>query len=297
MLAKCPLCLSNAKPIFEARYASDPAVSGMQIKQEIRAWIFHCPDCNLRFSYPTVPEATLIECYTNGQNHGMKANPNRSRERRFQQIERLLEKHSTGKRILDIGCSDGEFLASISPNWQKHGIEMAAQARQAAANKGVNILGSTLNDLEHTPLLFDAIVSLNVIEHISNPMEFLATIKKHLVPGGVLLFETGDYGSLFSRLMSASWCYYHVPDHVSFFNHQSIAEQLKHNGFGQTTVISARSHRVPLTFKGYVRLSLGLLKSIMFRITDVFHRRNRSIPWFLWRDHMLVVTKNDIAKS
>lgn len=62
---------------------------------------------------------------------------------------------------------------------------------------------------------YDYIVSTEVIEHVSNPLEFLTLLAKHLKPGGVIALMT-----LFHTCNDAAflqWWYRRDITHISFF--------------------------------------------------------------------------------
>ena len=46
-----------------------------------------------------------------------------------------LQQFVKGGSILDIGCSDGSFLSTFGPAWERHGIEIGKDAVQQALAK------------------------------------------------------------------------------------------------------------------------------------------------------------------
>lgn len=110
-----------------------------------------------------------------------------------------------GKRALDIGCGAGlasEPLARLGA--QMTAIDAAAEniavARTHAAAMGLAIdyRHGGVEDLDEPP--FDLIVSLEVIEHVTDPALFLGHIARLLKPDGLLILSTPNRTPL-SKLM------------------------------------------------------------------------------------------------
>jgi 2-polyprenyl-6-hydroxyphenyl methylase/3-demethylubiquinone-9 3-methyltransferase len=110
-----------------------------------------------------------------------------------------------GKRALDIGCGAGlasEPLARMGATVTA--IDAAAEniavAREHAAAMGVAIdyRHGGVEDLAEPP--FDLIISLEVIEHVTDPALFLSHVARLLKPEGLLILSTPNRTPL-SKLM------------------------------------------------------------------------------------------------
>lgn len=107
----------------------------------------------------------------------------------------------TGKRALDLGCGGGllaEPLARLGA--VVTGIDAApeniAAARLHAAGQGLTIdyrAGSVDALAGET---FDLVISLEVIEHATDPGAFVAGLARALAPGGLLLLSTPNRTAL-----------------------------------------------------------------------------------------------------
>lgn len=69
-------------------------------------------------------------------------------------------------------------------------MELNEAAAVAAAGKGLTVIGD--ERLEQGSLTFDAVVLVDVFEHIDNPTALLLRLSRHLKPGGVLIVGTGN---------------------------------------------------------------------------------------------------------
>lgn len=111
-------------------------------------------------------------------------------------LERLLSRD--GRRsILEIGCGPGAFLASLDGRWHKYGFDISPYAIQLARtrNPGARLV---VGSAERMPFarLFDAIVSFDVLEHVSDIPCALDEVVSHLAPGEVFVCVVPVYDGL-----------------------------------------------------------------------------------------------------
>lgn len=111
-----------------------------------------------------------------------------------------------GKSVLDLGCAGG-FMAEAIAQRGAHvtGIDPAkeaiAAARSHAAQSGLDIRYDTGagEALPYDDAAFDAVVCVDVLEHVSDLEQVLQEVARVLKPGGPFLFDTINR-NLISRL-------------------------------------------------------------------------------------------------
>lgn len=107
----------------------------------------------------------------------------------FRQIERLV---GTGKRVLDIGASCGDFSLFLAQNRNTVvGLDISSKAVELCKQRGleahqVNIETEPLPKLDPV----DVVLLLEVIEHLMDPLPVLRKIATVLKPSGFLLLST-----------------------------------------------------------------------------------------------------------
>jgi len=92
-----------------------------------------------------------------------------------------------GKRVLDVGCSDGLYLEQLSVN--SVGIEQVAALADAGRRKGLNIInGDVIETIEEiSDCSFDGVLFSHVMEHVDCPIVMLREIHRVIKPGGILV--------------------------------------------------------------------------------------------------------------
>lgn len=102
-----------------------------------------------------------------------------------------------GKDVLDLGCAGGFMAEALARRGARvTGIDPArraiAAARDHAASEGLAIrydIG-TGEEMDYPPASFDAVVCVDVLEHVQDLDRVLANVARVLRPGGRLFFDT-----------------------------------------------------------------------------------------------------------
>ncbi len=156
------------------------------------------------------------------------------KKRVFELKTDAINSYKKSGKLLDIGCTEGNFLSSCSEHaFDCYGIE-PSKYTYAIATKNLpasKIHNTTLSEAEFPQSCFDIVTMINTIEHTLNPKGIIEEACRILSPGGVLMIETPDIGHWLASLMGKKWLPLLVPDHIVFFSKKTIINMLRESGF------------------------------------------------------------------
>jgi 2-polyprenyl-3-methyl-5-hydroxy-6-metoxy-1,4-benzoquinol methylase len=137
---------------------------------------------------------------------------------------KLLEIGSYLGLLADIMRSDGWDVTCLEPS---HSAVVYSQSKY-----NLNVIEGVLPQPTLPTGSFDAVVLLHVIEHIPDPGEAIAEIRRLLKKGGHLVVETPRFDSLIFKLLgrrerSVSNC----NGHIYFFTVPTLSKLLEKHGF------------------------------------------------------------------
>ena len=103
-------------------------------------------------------------------------------------IERLIESHARGRklRILDIGCGTGLTLERLAARHEVEGIEPDGRAIEASPISS-SITQVSVESANYPDGSFDAVLMLDVLEHLDEPQEALRRARDWVDPSGLLI--------------------------------------------------------------------------------------------------------------
>lgn len=216
----CPLC--NSTNAHETRYGQPPFA--------VKA----CVDCSLFYLSPrlTREEAQRLyqsDTYFSGGNGVSGYDDYRVQEdslrATFRKLLQTLTRQGVcGGALLEVGCGPGYLLDEARGYFsERAGVELSpATAREAELRSGARI-ELDLDDIAAAPA-FDCIIATHVIEHIYDPVPFVRNMARRLKPGGSLVLAAPHMGSIFRHVMGRRWPSFKYPEHVSFFDAQTLPD-------------------------------------------------------------------------
>ena len=162
-------------------------------------------------------------------------------------------------RLLEIGCAYGFFLLEARRRFDVSGIEIAEGAVRFCHGRGLADVRHGVLDEETVRNLpsMDAIVLLDVIEHLPDPNDAFRLLASKLKPKGVLMLTTGDWSSVVARITGPHWRLMTPPQHSFYFTPKSLRILGERHGLA-TVEIGRPWKSVPLSLILYqLRRILG----------------------------------------
>ncbi len=211
-------------------------------------WLLQCPRCLFGWwDWPPFDPAVLYDqTYFRGAQASkgyddyaaLESGLRRTAQARLRWIARILGDRPAGRRLLELGCGTGVFLAAArEAGWEVEGVEVSAYAAAQARACGFHVATQAVEVLALPAGVYDCIALWDVLEHLRDPVGVLITAARALRPGGVLALSTGDVTSLCARLSGARWHLFNLPEHLFFFSPPALRVLLHRAGCRDTHVI------------------------------------------------------------
>lgn len=237
-LRECPFCHGS----IALRYADIPDRLGTTSSSFS---LYECVACRAGLLNPA-PTGDLSSFYPvnylSGEADG-RADPrgfDLERWYRYNQYAydfRLFEQ-ATGTSIgavdsyVDLGCGSGERITYVSERGCPRvvGVDKFAFAK-ARAQHEAEIVKADLLDFAPSRR-FRAVSLFHVLEHLEEPDPILAHIRDGILePGGYLIIQVPNYGSLESRWFKERWFGLDLPRHYWHFNERAMRRLMATHGF------------------------------------------------------------------
>jgi SAM-dependent methyltransferase len=196
-----------------------------------------CRRCSFEFANPRPAEALLAEVYGGSDYACHDPGAAHTVDARALLILELLERHVSGRRIVDFGCGAGTFLrVAAESGWAAVGYDPGAAAVAHCRRQGLSAT-SSIDELASGG--FDAVVLNHVFEHVTDLRGTLTAVRGLLAPAGRVFMECPNVRSLRARL-SHRWLtrfarfderYRAFPLHLSYFSPRTLRALLADSGF------------------------------------------------------------------
>lgn len=108
------------------------------------------------------------------------------------------------KRLLDIGCGDGEFTLTFRDTAEElWGVDISQSAVEHSVQRGIR---ATFLDIDESPLpyednFFDVVVCCEVLAHVFDSDHLFEEMHRVLKPGGIAVISTPNLANYLNRLV------------------------------------------------------------------------------------------------
>lgn len=223
----CPICNHQSDQIAAwggcANHVFDK-IAGIKLAQAAQPFsLYKCPNCFFVYKLPRLSDTELLEIYAESTDRAgviLDSNLSPSDDGRLSLLAQLSENvassYTSGRKVLEVGCSNGGMLRLWSSFWDKYGVEPSQASAKIARNRGIKVIAKSVSEIPSG--MWDCIITVDVAEHLYNPLEFFKQAKSLLAPGGVVVTMTGNISFWLANLAGARYWYASFPEHISFLS-------------------------------------------------------------------------------
>jgi len=239
--------------------------------------LLRCEACSLVWLSKPPKSAEMHLHYTDAYDRLISSagenSPGRWRDRNA-----ALAPHKQSGALLDLGCSSGSFLQSLSgTGWDLFGVEMSEKsAGQARAKSGAHVFVGDILDAEFESESFDVITCFDVFEHLYQPRQVMAKVVDWLKPGGIFYVLVPNVDSAEGHVFKGYWHGLELPRHLFHYSPKSLKFLAESVGLFE---VSLETHRNPAVGTSLRYVGDDLFRAVGIRRTAVAYRNEPGLPW------------------
>jgi SAM-dependent methyltransferase len=220
-VSRCPACeapAASATELFAYSTQSTPC------------HVVQCA-CGLVFKRQIATHDALSNHYDTDYQHfvpaAWSANAASAFTTKLERCRRQLPRaRRVNPRFVDIGCGGGQLVEFAGRlGFRAEGVDpfLPGELQSATLRRG----GPT----ELPAGVYDIATSIDVLEHVTEPLELLRGIRRALRDDGVALLSTPYGDSLARRFYRHQWVHLALDEHLTFWTRASLSSALRRAGF------------------------------------------------------------------
>ena len=215
---KCIVCLKNTQSTI---WASDKYFKALK-----------CKTCSTVYLNPVLTDKGLNSYYSqNSIRRSKNKNKNKLRKIQYSQDKHLIETFIKRGKVLDMGCENGNFLKILNNSFQKYGFDIDISISKNIKNFAQIEKGDFFK-INYKKNFFDLIIFRGVIEHLSNPKDYINKCYNILKKNGLIFFcATPNVDCVTASHYRNKWNLWHPIQHINLFSSKTISKMLEPKRF------------------------------------------------------------------
>jgi len=202
----------------------------VSLKDYSKVGLVKCGSCNFVFSEKIPTKQELIDYYSNNYERTSYLSP--ITIKRYNELLDRFEIHRKTGKLLDVGAGYGFFLEiARQRGWEVYGTELTDEAVNHCREKGLSMYKGEFQNLDVEAESFDVIVSIEVLEHINNPIQYIEKAHQVLRKGGVFYLTTPNFNSFLRYRLKEQYNVIEYPNHLCYYTTKTLNKLFTENGF------------------------------------------------------------------
>jgi len=242
-----------------------PICGSESVKNKIIGSYIQCSVCHSLFTTSFPSQKTITEKTNRWASSICSTSVVKKATKDIKKRIELIKKETKGKTLLDVGCGDGSFLLAVkNGSFTVSGMDIAKPFQEYLSKQGISMYSS----LKTIPSrLYDIVTCFDVIEHTTNPEDFIEELHRITKPKGYLLLTTPNAGSVSARVLGKRWWVLGPEGHYVLFSVQSLQNFLEGNGY---KIISAQTDTFTQWFQPANRKKNKVLNKCVYLLMIIF---------------------------
>ena len=199
--------------------------------------IYKCAFCGTLFVFNPPNSEDLTSIYSGIYYELPTESISRIRDENRRRL-RIIRRYKPIGNILDIGCARGDFLDEAKLlGYATYGIELSIENVNISRSKGHTVFHGNLDEYclqNDKPKQFDIVSCLDVIEHVTDPVDFLKKSVLRLKDDGIMILTTPNYSGVLAKVLRDKEPYMTPPEHLNFFTKKECSLFLRRMGFNRS---------------------------------------------------------------
>lgn len=220
---KCPSCYSiHKKKLW------------VKVNKYFKA--VECTICNFVYINKILDEAGLESYYNNYIEFRLQNKIKLKQRNEMYKIDlKYLNLYKKSGKLIDIGCSNGNFLKFLIKNYQSFGIDVDGEAIKLA--KKVPALKKRVFEISVDKVgkklgKFDIVILRGVIEHVENPRDYFYHASMMLKKNGIIFISaTPNVNSPCAIKFKNKWNQFDPIQHINIFSSKTLSKIANSYGF------------------------------------------------------------------
>jgi SAM-dependent methyltransferase len=239
-----------------------PSQTKVWLASDSPARYVRCLQCNTVFASPRLSRSIR---YSNEETVWEYSQELLTREAlripALKQEAEYIQRHVQCGRLLDIGCSSGDFFNFFpEPAWERSGVELSASATEYTSRAyNADVRAGTLCSAHWTRASFDLVTFIDMLYLVDDPRAEMKEARRILKPNGIVAIEISGQAYMFLRsrglialMMERRWCRLNPDTHLYWFTPDSLTRLLASCGLQPFAWYMTRSQARPDSFTNFL---------------------------------------------
>jgi len=207
-------------------------ITNKEIRGKKKCNVFQCQKCYLEFLDKKFVKKFLTHSYYRKEYvklYDKKFFLNQNNH--YSKIYSKISKFTKNKKVLEIGAGGGYLYHYLKKNVKKYeAVELSGIQRKYLKKKFKIKTYREIDDVEKNS--FDVVVIISVLEHVTDPIEFLKSLSKLLKKKGRIIIECPSINDPLVKLYGNQDYknFYYRPVHINYFNKRHLQKIVKLSG-------------------------------------------------------------------